>query len=171
MPKIGFQVNNKLAVGIAFGITGSKEVYDDEELDGLDYVTVNYSEKTFGWGVTPFVRYNAFEFGNFALFCELQIPIARAKYNTIEKWPSETKDIDGGKDFSFGVQVVPGLNYRLSDHVNFDMYVNLLQLGWNMSKYTYEPSDTRKTELKSSAFNFGVYSLPQAITLGFNYVF
>ena len=171
MPKIGFQVNNKLAVGLVFGVNGNKEVWDEQELAGLDYVTVNYTTKGFGWGVTPFVRYNAFEFGNFALFCELQIPIASTKYNRIEKWPSETRDIDYGKDFNFGVQVVPGLNYKLSDHINFDMYVNLLQLGWNMQKYTYEPDDTHKTESKSSSFDFGVYSLPQAITLGFNYVF
>ena len=166
-PKIGFQMD-KMAFGLVFGVNGQKEFAKNVDVENDEY-----TEKYFGWEVCPFFRYNAFEFGNFALFCELQVPITGGKYSDKYVYAGTTvENKNAGKDFGFGVQIVPGLNYSLSDHLNFDVYVNLLALGYQMDKYTEEdPNNNDKFVEKTSYFWAGVYSLPQTITLGFNYKF
>ncbi len=166
-PKIGFQMD-KMLFGVAFGVNGEKTITKDVDVTGDEY-----TEKFFGWEVCPFFRYNAFEFGNFALFCELQVPISGGKYSAkYENDGTTLENKNAGKPFSFGVQVVPGLNYALSDHLNFDVYVDLLAIGFNMQKFTDEdPDSSDKDVTKTTNFWAGVYSLPQAITLGFNYKF
>ncbi len=166
-PKIGFQMN-KLSFGAIIELDGEKTVTEGKYVKD-DKLT----EKYFGWGVCPFVRYNAFEFGNFALFCELQIPIISGQYKTkYENGSNPVVEADGAKVFGFAIQAVPGLNYRLSEHLNFDLYVNLLKLGWSMEKQTVETTDpTTKDVDKYTGFQVGVYSLPDVITLGFNYNF
>ena len=159
-----------MAFGLAFGVNGEKQVRKDINVTGDEG-----TNKYFGWEVCPFFRYNAFEFGNFSLFCELQVPIYGGKNST--KYTDGTTTIENknaGKEFGFGVQVVPGLNYKLSDHFNFDLYVNLLALGYSMDKYTVEdPNSNDKTVSKNTYLWAGVNSLPQhqAIAIGFNYSF
>lgn len=166
-PKIGFQ-SGKMSFGAILGIGGEKTTAKDVEVTG-DELT----EKIFAWQVCPFFRYNAFEFGNFALFCELQVPIMGGKASTkYVNGGTTIENKNAGKPFSFGVEVVPGLNYSLSDHLNFDVYVNLLAIGFNMNKVTVEDPDTNDKQVdKTTEFWAGVNSLPQAITLGFNYNF
>lgn len=164
-PKIGFQMD-KMAFGVAFGINGNKEV----SKEGLDDAQVTTTEKYFGWEVCPFFRYNAFEFGNFALFCELQVPFAGGKNTDKIEGNGTTVETDGAKLFSVGVQVVPGLSYKLSDHVGLDLYVDLLALGFRMDKSTLERDNYKSIEKETNLWA-GINSLPQAITLGFNYNF
>ena len=165
-PKIGFQMD-KLAIGAIFGVNGEKRV---NKIDADNSTTISY----FGWEVAPFVRYNAFEFGNFALFAELQLGINGGKDKGKIVTAGATTEADGAKYFGLGVQVVPGLSYNLSDHLSFDMYVNLLRLGWYMDKATDTPDPTDATSKdvdKDTGFIVGVYSLPSAFTIGFNYKF
>jgi len=168
-PKIGFQ-SGKMAFGLVFGVNGEKQVRKDINVTGDEG-----TNKYFGWEVCPFFRYNAFEYGNFSLFCELQVPIYSGKYSN--KYTDGTTTIENknaGKLFGLGVQVVPGLNYKLSDHFNFDIYLNLFALGYSMDKYTQEdPNNNDKTVEKNTELWAGVFSLPQhdAIGIGFNYNF
>lgn len=168
-PKIGFQVN-KLSFGAIIELNSEKTITEGKYVKD-DKLT----EKYFGWGVCPFVRYNAFEYGNFSLFCELQIPITSGQNKTkYENGTNPVVESDGAKEFGFAIQVVPGLNYKLSDHLSFDLYVNLLQLGWGMERSTTETTDPTTKDVDTyKGFGIGIYSLPQhdAIGIGFNYSF
>ena len=170
-PKIGFQAG-KMSFGAIFGINGQKQITED-----VDPALENdkQTRKYFGWEFCPFFRYNAFEFGNFALFCELQVPVYGGKWSSkLEATGVSIENKNAAKDFGFGVQVVPGLNYSLSDHLNFDLYVNLLALGYSMDKTTVEnPDNNDKNVTKATNLWAGVFSLPQhnAISIGFNYKF
>ena len=70
-----------------------------------------------------------------------------------------------------GINVVPGFAYNLTDNISFNAELNILKLGWNMTKTT-EPKDAagNETVRKSSNFGFGINE-PTAIKIGFFYTF
>ena len=193
-PKIGFQAD-RLSFGVAFSIGGQKwNALNPSESDLEDAYYWFYGDlakelgdreftmKKTSWGVTPFVRYNAIEAGNFALFCELQIPIngIKTKVKSVYETTNgkETEEFDGPKTFSWGVEIVPGLSYNLNDHISFDVYLDLIRLGFTQTKVTLEEEGTSDGvsykdtyEKKYNDFHVGVYSLPALVTVGFNYKF
>ncbi len=194
-PKIGFQ-SGKLAFGVAFGIGGQKwhaidpseseldaaaeDMYSDlmtkAAADEEDW-TINRTK----WGVTPFVRYNAIEAGNFALFLEAQVPIngstGKVTSKITEDGVTTTREEIAPKTFSWGLEIVPGLSYNLNDHIAFDVYLDLIRLGFTQNKVSYEEDADDKAavnyswEKKSNDFHIGLYSLPAAVTIGFVYKF
>ena len=172
-PKIGFQMY-KLSIGAAFGISQDKRVRVTPAAQGEDKAAgdVTNTVKTTMYGITPFARYNVLDFGNLSMFCELQIPIWMGQdKNKTEIESVSSTEVDGTKYFDFGLNIIPGLSYNLNDHISMDCYLNLLSIGYNMSKETDESADGSKEISKTNEIEFGVKSLPSLIAVGFNWKF
>lgn len=178
-PKVGYQINDRLSAGLIFGF-GMQKTTDWNGPTTVENYESTENLKT--WEVLPFVRYNAFNFGAFTMFAELQIGV-RGEFGTqrVEYDMAGTHravEADAPKTFGFGVNLVPGLAYNLNEHVSFDLYFNLINIGFNTEKVTTVEEDTDlgvKVEdvTKTSDFGLGIRSLASqnAVTIGFNYKF
>jgi len=83
-----------------------------------------------------------------------------------------TVTVDGPKTTNFGVGIVPGMQYNLTDHISMNCALNILELGFTSEKTVTKDVDGQGTELteKTNEFGFGVnYATP--ITIGFFYTF
>lgn len=188
MPKIGFNINEKMSAGIILGYSSSTRtnVYDwwgPAPFTATDIVrTVKTSSSEIN--VTPYFRYNVTTLNNFTFFCEAAVPIAISPvekthvdvtYKDGTSTVSHTEDIEGAKYTSFGVTVTPGLNYALNDHLNMDIYFNAIGLGFNHMVTTtvtkYPNGDTDTDVDATNTFGLNVRTLPAGVGFGINYVF
>lgn len=147
MPKIGYQLNDKMQAGLAFGLTWRSN--KDFSTYYGQYATIdNFEgwEKTTGMNVelTPYFRYNLAEVGNLTFFCEAQLGFTFGLNPTIHYYHcAYTDPILGNiteldedrKGFeqtstNIALSVVPGLNYKVGEHLSIDVYANLLRLGF-----------------------------------------
>ena len=147
LPKIGYNLNDKMQVGVAFGLTWNKIV------DYSGYVAQYAAIEDFeGWQRTtntevkfiPYFRYNITQFGGFTLFCEAQLGLTLGMNPKIRDYHSAYSlggidvpeaDVDlreGRKDTytNFDLTVVPGLNYKFNEKISADLYIDLLGLGY-----------------------------------------
>ena len=167
LPKIGYQLNDKMQVGIGFGVR-----YNSFKNYSNFYAT--YTNPTIdnfeGWNKTttttieiaPYFRYNLVELtDNLTLFCEAQLAFGfsgKAKYHDYN-----TEVVVGGvtalaaldttytgntKYSSIDLTVVPGLNYKIGDNISLDLYVDLLGLGFtHTSMNTFTDASTPSTTM------------------------
>ena len=189
MPKIGYQLNDKMAAGIILGYSSSKTTevrtttYDPYFILTTDYKGTevkNNSTLTF----TPFFRYNLMELNAFTLFCEAAIPISispaektvitESGVNVLGQQKEITTTIENNKATSFGLTITPGLNYKFNEHLNMDLYFNAINLGFMVYNNEYSRDNFQNDLWKSSRTEFGldIHSLPTAaVGFGINYVF
>lgn len=190
MPKIGYQLNDKMAAGIILGYSSSTTVttltnpYGPLANNYEGTRTVASSTLNF----TPFFRYNLMELNNFTLFCEAAIPIRISpaeKINEHEEYDNtvtnkhitEDVNIEGWATTSYGLTITPGLNYKLSDNLNMDLYFNAIGLGFTMTNSTRTQNDVivngdQQVDTRNTTdFGFNVRTLPAAVGFGINYVF
>lgn len=178
-PKIGYQLNDRMSFGAIFGFGLNKTT--DFTADDILKENYEYSVKAPRWEVCPFFRYNVFNFGAFTMFAELQVPIYGQSGTEEEKYHDKVQNIDvtntldAPKTFGFGVQIVPGLSYNLNEHFSFDLYCNLIALGFRTEKVTVTRENggvTNEGVDKTTDFGLGINSLPNSsLQIGFNYKF
>lgn len=170
-PTLGYMLNDKLGAGITLGYG----IYNTTE-KGEDYKHV---AKSPSWEIAPFVRYILADWNAVSLYADFVIGLSGNK----EKYIAEgtqggtayNTETEGPKTFNFGVSVVPGLAYNLTDNISVNANVNLLSLGYQMSKTTmietsYFNDDKVETINKTNAFGLGV-NKPTAVEIGFFYTF
>ena len=198
MPKVGYQLNDKMQAGLAFGITWNKNkdysnyyaqwaAIDDFE----GYVTTSGMNV----GLIPYFRYNLAEVGDFTLFCEAQLGFTFGLNPTIHNYHTAytvggltvdavDEDVEGYEFTSTNIalNVIPGLNYKLGDKLSLDVYVNVLRLGFEYNSdrqfqdnnviagLTNAPEDTDEWVTNSTRFNLWAGNTA-AITVGLNYHF
>ncbi len=166
MPKIGYQLNDKMQLGIQFGLNYN---YNRGYINPLgsedDYVS--------GWGTVvrfnPYFRYNLTQWRNFTLFCEAQLSLGlhleTHNYNTVTDNTTDNAD-----DFTtIGLSIVPGLNYALSDKCSLDLYVNLARLAcdWTLT----DGVDTHSYDLDVNMNAQDLNAHLGNFAIGFNYHF
>lgn len=163
MPKIGYWLNDDMQLGIQLGYTQS---YNRNYLTDVDSYTSNTGSAL---EFTPYFRYNVANWKNFTVFCEAQLNLTLGLeshgYNSV----TETTTDAGDSYTSFGLAVIPGLNYAFTDHISMDIYVNLLALYANF----YSDDNTG-----SHDWGFGLNMDAQTVNahlnnfaIGFNYSF
>lgn len=189
MPKIGYQIDDNMQAGLILGFRMDKyKTYNgfsanDIYADWEGTRTENYNTIT----IKPYFRYNVMELGDFKLFVEAAVPY---RMTSVTKWKThetytdftdtkhdETAEGDNKtKGSSIGFEVIPGLNYSLTDNISVDIYVNLLRMSFISTTTTFENPDApvggvlKRTNV-SNDFDFGCGTLPAAVTVGFNYAF
>nr|MCR5822261.1 outer membrane beta-barrel protein [Bacteroidales bacterium] len=154
MPKIGYQINDNMQAGLILGFGMNQDKYfngfsaNDIYADWEGTRTENYNTIT----IKPYFRYNVMELGDFKLFVEAAIPY---RMTSVTKWKThetytdftdtkhdETAEGDDKtKSSSIGIEIVPGLNYSLTDNISLDVYINAIGLAFTSTTRTYENPD------------------------------
>lgn len=147
LPKIGYNLSDKMQVGAKLGIEWNKTV----DHSGYDFIRSQVpefegwqSETSLGFVFAPYFRYNFANSGKFTFFCEAQLTFQlnpNAKRHLYESAytigginVAEVDEIDETYSFkstSIALTVVPGINYKFNDKFSADLYIDLLGLGFS----------------------------------------
>ncbi len=197
MPKIGYQIDDKMSAGIILGYSMDSRTRTLTAPSGFDPLmsaafalgmddyagTTKWSASTIT--IMPYFRYNLMEFNDLTLFCEAAIPIdIHGAEKTVlneegtyagAKHTVTATEVDN-KWNSFGITITPGLNYAFNEHLSMDIYFNAISLGYTMTKTTrndaaWTDNFDNNTVTTTNDFGLNVRSLPAAVSFGVNYAF
>lgn len=195
MPKIGFQIDDRMSAGLIFGYEMSNRrtvLTYPTDADPLMYnAAVSHTLTDYAgtnkWASTqisicPYFRYNLIEFNDLTLFAEAEVPVT---IHPAEKTDIYEEGVYGGsrhtvethilnnKRLTLGVMLIPGLNYAFNDHLSMDIYFNAISLGYAMIKTTTSIDNFDKNEEVTTEHDLGfnVRSLPDGVSFGINYAF
>ncbi len=145
--QVGYMVTPKLYVGVMGGymsLTNDtlRSVIDDTVMEGMTRIITNHRflRVQSGWTVAPQVKYEIFKYGNMHFNLLLQGNIRSLGYtNTTESYNSwrnnhEYIEMDPVDDsisyFSWGVSLRPTLTYEFSKHLNAELSLDFLSVGY-----------------------------------------
>ena len=203
----GYMVTPKLYVGLQFGLTGSasdssistdRYYYNGQWEDVTDH-KYNYSRS--GWSVAPIVRYEFLRYGNMHFNLMLQGSLTNQGYTSMKECytfvtrpvPGEFRENDPVEDsigvLSWGISLRPTLVYEFSQHLNIELCLDFLSIGYlhsttsyDATKYT-DPTTGVTTPIEpytasTSTFYAGLNTFLDALRweapmlrLGVNYIF
>ena len=200
MPKIGYQIDDKMSAGIILGYSMENNTTTRTTPTMMDPLmntaywagTMDDYAGTEKWNastitIMPYFRYNLMEFNDLTLFCEAAIPIdIHGAEKTVlneegtyagSKHTVTATTVDN-KWNSFGITITPGLNYAFNEHLSMDIYFNAISLGYTMTKATrndaaaaWTDNFDNNTVTTTNNFGLNVRSLPSAVSFGVNYAF
>ena len=160
-PRIGYNLNDKMAVGLdlRFGMTNytyPDNYYGWGEKDHKDVST--------DFGAALFFRYYLMEIGQLSLFAEANAGLlmgnGKEEYTTTLGATTTTTTINDPKTTDIFVGITPGISYKVNDHLQFDAYLGLLQLGFlhsiSKTETTNLAGTTTTTTVSDNQFNFGL---------------
>lgn len=134
LPKVGYQLNDDMQIGAQLGWNYN---YTRNYMGAKDSYTSTPRNSIM---INPYFRYNLLKWKKFNVFCEAAISFElglESKTHTFvngsEVAGSPAKN--GDNYTSFGIGVVPGLNYAFSNSFSMDIYVNLASIYWNATSY------------------------------------
>ena len=133
MPKIGYQLNDKMQVGANLGWSYTYT----RNYAGADNTYTSHPESTFEF--TPYLRYNLTKWKNFTVFCEALLGISihpeSSNYSYLNGSAVAGFPAKRGDNWTrFGLNVIPGLNSAITEKISMDVYVNLLGIhAWTKS--------------------------------------
>ena len=167
-PSVGFMFNDNMGVGLdlgfGFGKTTRKN-YDDETGELIDTRTTKETIISFA----PYFRYVFAEIDNFKFYCDAKLAYSMIKPKVTIEGGNTTVTVDGNKTTQFGIGVVPGMAYMLTDNISMNCALNILELGFNTTTEKAEGDGVTET-YKTNEFGFGVNN-NTPITIGFFYTF
>jgi hypothetical protein len=199
--QVGYMVTPKLYVGVMGGymsLTNDtlRSVIDDTVMEGMTRIITNHRflRVQSGWTVAPQVKYEIFKYGNMHFNLLLQGNIRSLGYiNTTESYNSwrnnhEYIEMDPVDDsisyFSWGVSLRPTLTYEFSKHLNAELSLDFLSVGYVNEKTKYESQShmvdgTEVPDVRTkSTLYAGLNTLMETLRwespmlrLGFNYTF
>ena len=136
LPEIGYNLDENLAVGIAFGYGQTKNTVEQNNVE------VSVTNKKFI--INPYARYTFVKFDKVNVFVDGGLEYVH-------------KDNAGSKNNTFGIGVRPGVAVNLNDKLSFVSHFGWL--GYSNSKDDYDGAKATNTfgfEL-NSAVSFGMY--------------
>ena len=155
-PTVGFMFADNMGVGVDVLFGTKKTTYPEGD---------NFWEKTTTIGFAPYFRYIFAELDSFKLYAD-------AKFNfRNEKDAAKDDDGHGQKRTAIGLNIVPGLQYDLTDNLSMVAQLNVLRLGFNSTTYAdYEPVEDKTVKSKETNFGIGINE-PTPLTVGLVYTF
>ncbi len=171
-PRIGYNLNDKMAVGLdlGFGMTNNK--YPDG-WNGLNTTENKKSTTTIGAGV--FFRYYLMEVGQWSVFAEatagLTLGNGKEEWKTTVGTTTTTTTVDAPKATDITVAVTPGISYKVNEKLQFDAYLGLLQLAFNNHVEKSDMVGGGTNTVTDNYFNFGVNRNGQVGKIGLVYNF
>ncbi len=134
-PEFGMNLSEKWDIGIAASY-GSERV-KEKEVTGS---TINGDAKSYS--IAPFARYKLMSIGDFSLYAKGSVFYENTKYTS-----TGSKDV---KVDSYGIEVVPVVEYAINDAWSISCILNFASLG-----YTHDKSDMAG-DPKADSFGFKV---------------
>ena len=168
--KGGYQLTDQIQVGLLLGYSSTTNITEAPVADPTKVDnTVTIKGHVFEVGV--YGRYNVMEFNKLTLFAEGSLAIAMQGGKTeTEITGVPTATVDDPKVFGFYFDIVPGLSYKLTDHLSAELYLDMVSLGFHMTKVTWDKnisaSGTEET-YKYTEFGLNAQTKDMSIT-GFN---
>ncbi len=161
LPKVGYWLNEDMQIGVMLGYEMN---YNRIYAGDADSYTSNTASAI---RINPYFRYNFANWKNFKVFCEAQLGLTLGLeshgYNSVTDIST-----DGGDSFTaVSLNVVPGLNYSLTDHISFDLYINLISLYANFR--TDDVSGSHRFGFGADMTDRTILGHLNTFTLGFNY--
>lgn len=151
MPKIGYWLNDQMQVGIQLGCT-----YDYQRNYAGDNNNDHYASQTqLTWNFAPYFRYNLTSWKNFTVFCEAQLGLGITPKSSWKNTVTNTSGDGNTSAFDLNFNIVPGLNYSLTDKISFDAYIDLLGLYYN---YNATTRTTAAGDVTTYNHNYGLVS-------------
>ncbi|MDR2963950.1 MAG: porin family protein [Bacteroidales bacterium] len=150
-PKVGYDFNEKMCVGLGLSIGTS----GDKDFDGTkDNNVVGKTTQT-NFGIAPFFRYYFAEFGDFKVYGEAALGVNFGS-GKIESTPvgGSTTILKSGST-AIGLNVHPAIQYNLSDKISLHAGINIFNLGFNMQTYTPD-KNASENKTRSTDFEIGV---------------
>ncbi|MBR1550434.1 MAG: outer membrane beta-barrel protein [Bacteroidales bacterium] len=126
-PKIGYWLNDNMQIGaqIGWAYDYTRNYAGDVDHYGSTSNTGVSNQPTIM--IAPYFRYNVASWKNFTVFAEAQLALGlHLESSNYTNVPTEITTDNGDNYTSFGLAVIPGLNYAFTDHISMDIYVNLL---------------------------------------------
>ena len=150
-PKIGYNLNDKMAVGLNlyFGLNNTKYP------DGYNMNETDHKLSYTNFGFDLFFRYYAMEVGQFSLFAEATAGLAIGNGSEEYKIGNTTTSIDKPKTTDIYVGITPGISYKVNEKLQFDAYLGLCELSFNHIMTKTETNNTKTTK-SDNIFNLGI---------------
>lgn len=167
-PEIGFMFNDNMGVGLDIMFGFGKVTDKDYTTDPV--VTTTIKGSTIGFA--PYFRYVFAEVDNFKFYADAKLAWQMTKPKVTVEGNGVTVTADGAKTTNFGIGIVPGMAYMLTDNISMNCALNILELGFSTQKTVEKNPDGDGIDYTttSNEFGFGVnYATP--ITIGFFYTF
>ena len=169
VPDFGYRIDDKLTVGVQLGYSSGLAAFGSLTVTDIKsalstmvgaYADISNDEmKLNSFTISPYLRYNAIQFGRAELFLEAYIG-----YNSIKTDSSpEINDEYGGDELSFNafeLGVRPGVAFHVSEKL--DLLCKLGALGFMSAK---------EKESDISISRFGVNADTYNLMLGINFNF
>lgn len=147
-PLIGYNLNEKLAVGFQAGF-GMSDINSTPN--------VNPTNSFIYWYANPFARYSFLKFNKFSVYGQgnLNISVNNSKVKVNSSISS------GPSSLNFGFSVFPGMLYDLNKRISLFTELNFFSLSFNHGIYTTKSElegNVTTTKSSGNTFNFGVSS-------------
>lgn len=141
-PKVGYQLNEKLAVGglLSFGI--AKE-YPDKKNDKDDY------SKLLSYSVGPFARYQFASVGDFAFKVVGEATFGQGFYKMDKALPIYNNDYN---EVNLSLTIYPMITYSVSDKFELEANVNFFGLVASTTTRKYDNNDNKNVLSYIGAF-------------------
>lgn len=164
MPKVGYQLNENMQIGAQVGYVYD---YDRNYINPAGSVDDYTSDKSHSIVIAPYLRYNVGQWKNFTFFCEgtlsLTLGLESSTYNSVT---GNTTDW-GDSYTSFGINVTPGLNYKLTENISMDLYIHLIGLHANFT--TNDRGGAHSWGFGANANEQSIFNHLTNFGFGFNY--
>ena len=143
-PMAGYSMSDRFSAGLRAGISVGIQ-NDRKETPKKDY--------TYEWLINPFIRNTMVSGEKLSLLLESNVSVSGLMVKTSEGSVVTDKD----RVFSFGIRVLPVLQYSLTNKLNLEARSNFLSLGFVRTSSKENPTaDAGKTTQNS--FGLGVNS-------------
>ena len=146
-PEIGYNLDDKLAVGIVLGFATGNSKEDYEDVVNGNTVTLTRENKTSNFTINPYLRYT------FAKFDKVNLFVDGGIFYTFDK----LGEADSQKYNEFGVNIKPGVAVNLNDKLSFVSHFGLLQYSNKKSKADGAKAKNAFDLNLHSAVSFGLY--------------
>ena len=150
LPKVGYWLNDNMQIGIQLG-WDYNYTRDYGRTASTSFAPAQYASDTYestpqsAVVIAPYFRYNF------------------VNGSEVTGYPTDNND----NYTTFGLNVVPGLNYAFNDHISMDIYVNILGLYAEMT--TNEGSSSHKWGLMADMSAQSLNAHLNNFSIGFNY--
>jgi opacity protein-like surface antigen len=167
-PTVGFMFNENMGVGLDIMFGFGKVTQKNYAFDPVMTQTI----KTTTFGLAPYFRYVFAEIDNFKFYGDARIEWETSTPKATVEQGGTSMTQEGNKTTHFGIGIVPGMAYMLTDNISMNAQLNILSLYYVTDKTVAKNIDGAGTDQtnKTNEFGLGVNGA-SPITIGFYYNF
>ncbi|TRW24773.1 porin family protein [Flavobacterium zepuense] len=145
-PRVGYFVNNNIAIGVALGYSSQKDEGTGYYYDPYGNEYYGFEQKRTSFDVGAFGRYYFTPANKFSIFGQLGASYQFSKYEYAVDYGAEEKTN------GFVVAVAPGINYFISSHFALEATFGILSYTTSKPDYDAVYAD----ETSTNSFDFGL---------------